>query len=156
MKARGRQSHSCTAIRPGLNLWCNVIAPLRETYRCVAPDLIGTEYSGRPKGCYYYFSRSCHVPGCVVRRAGPGPVSSCRPWEGCDPRGPYCPSTIRHSRRDSVLRTCRWRAGMVRFPGVMAIVLSIVAWGGRLTPRVGREHLCRGHTMECAAKFGAR
>ena len=154
MKARGRQSYSCTVIRRRLDLWRNVNAPLRETYRCVAPDLIGMGGSGRPKGCQYRFAD--HVVHLVVRRAGPGPASSRQPGVGCDPRVPSCPPMTRYGLCDCVLRTCRWRPGMVRLSGLTAIILSIVAWCGRLTPRVGREHLRRGHTMECAAKFGAR
>jgi haloalkane dehalogenase len=34
-------------------LWRNVIAPLRGSYRCLAPDLIGMGASGRPAGCAY-------------------------------------------------------------------------------------------------------
>ena len=34
-------------------LWRNVIAPLRGSYRCLAPDLIGMGESGRPAGCAY-------------------------------------------------------------------------------------------------------
>ena len=38
------------------HLWRNVITPLRDTYRCVAPDLIGMGDSGRPQGCQYRFA----------------------------------------------------------------------------------------------------
>ena len=37
-------------------LWRNVITPLRERARCLAPDLIGMGDSGKPPGCAYRFA----------------------------------------------------------------------------------------------------
>ena len=54
-------------------LWRNVVAALRGSFRCLAPDLIGMGDSGRPAGCAYRFLDHVAYLEAWFDRLDPGP-----------------------------------------------------------------------------------